>query len=156
MSKEEKYQNAIQILDEFLVSYMPKLDKIGLMATINSILKSNFKELVFVGFYLVRSLDGENILEIGPYQGDVLACARIDFGNGVCGTSAQRKETVIVENVKEFENYIACDSETNSEIVVPVIANGELTAVFDVDSSEIGFFNDIDKEWLEKIVRYLN
>ena len=156
MSKEEKYQKIIESLDDFLVSYLPKLDNVGLMATINSVVKSAFEQLVFVGFYVTRCVDGENILEIGPYQGHVLACARIEFGSGVCGTSAQKKETVIVPDVREFENYIACDCETLSEIVVPVIRNGEVTAVFDVDSRELGYFNELDRVFLERLVSYLN
>lgn len=155
MSKEASYSELVVSLDSFLASYSSKLDNIGIMATINSLLKSRFPSLIFVGFYIHRIIEGTSVLEIGPYQGDVLACARIDIGSGVCGTSAQRKETVIVENVAEYENYIACDAETKSEIVVPVLKNGELLGVFDIDSSELGFFNDVDKLWLEKLAGYL-
>lgn len=156
MSKSEKYQKLIEDLDEFLVSYVPRLDNTGLMATINSLMIRSFEKLVFVGFYLMRSVNGENLLEIGAYQGKVLACARIEIGNGVCGKSAQVKETVIVGDVNAIDNYIACDSETQSEIVVPVIRNGEVTAVFDIDSSEIGYFDETDKVYLEKLVEYLS
>jgi L-methionine (R)-S-oxide reductase len=152
MSKEEKYRLAYNSLVDFFSIYSPRLDDVGVMATISSVVKSHFSSLIFVGFYIMKNIDGTDVLEIGPYQGDVLACARIDIGNGVCGTSAYKKETVLVPDVSQFERYIACDNFTKSEIVVPVLFNQELKAVFDVDSGDLNYFDEVDKLWLEKIV----
>ena len=94
-------------------------------------------------------------LVVGPYQG-TLGCLRIPFGKGVCGTSAQKGETIIVEDVHAFPGHIACDSRSNSEIVVPVYdKDGKLAAVLDVDSTEIGSFDEDDKEGLEAICKSL-
>ena len=94
----------------------------------------------------------ERMLVVGPYQG-TLGCLRIPFGRGVCGTAAETGETQVVEDVHAVANHIACDSRTNSEIVVPVRnAAGELIAVFDVDSEQHASFDQTDKEWLERIL----
>jgi len=107
-----------------------------------------------VGFYRVTET---NLLTIGPYQGDVLACGTIPFGKGVCGVAAEKGETIIVDDVSEFPNYIACDSDTKSEIVVPVVRNGKVTAVLDVDSGEIGWFDITDNQSLESVIqKYLS
>ncbi len=103
-----------------------------------------------VGFYLV---DG-NELVLGPFQGDV-ACTRIGFGKGVCGTSWKKKQAIIVPNVAQFEDYIACSSRTKSEIVIPIMKNGSIVAVLDVDSNQLGDFNAMNQQWLEKVVELL-
>lgn len=104
-------------------------------------------ELNWAGFYLAR---GEELL-LGPFQGKV-ACVRIPFGRGVCGTAAQRRETVVVADVHEFPGHIACDGASNAEIVLPVIKNGRLLGVFDIDSPMHDRFNDADREGLEKLL----
>lgn len=156
MAKVEKYNQIREKLDDFLVSYSPKLDKIGLMATISSLVKSAFPSLIFVGFYLMKNIQGENILEIGPYQGDVLACGRIYLGDGVCGKAAQLKEIQLVPNVLEYEGYIACDSDTKSEIVLPLYENSEVSAVFDLDHGDFNYFDEIDKENLQQLLTYIS
>ncbi len=124
------------------------LDDIALMATINSLLAQRFPYFFWTGFY--RVCDGR--LVVGPYIG-TLGCLQIEFGRGVCGTAAARRETVIVRDVNQFPGHIACDPNSKSEIVVPVFdAKRELIAVLDVDSSELDSFDEEDRAGLEKIV----
>ena len=99
------------------------------------------------GFYLAH---GEELI-LGPFQGKV-ACVRIPFGRGVCGTTAVKRETVVVADVHAFPGHIACDAASNSEIVLPVIQDGHLIGVFDIDSPETNRFSDADRAGLEKLV----
>ena len=123
-------------------------------ATAACLLNEAFDYFFWTGFYVVDPLKPTELV-VGPYQG-TLGCLRIPFGKGVCGTSAQKGETIIVEDVHAFPGHIACDSRSNSEIVVPVYdKNGKLAAVFDVDSTEIGSFDEDDKEGLEAICKTL-
>ena len=105
-------------------------------------------DLNWAGFYVLKG--GELVL--GPFQGEP-ACVRIAIGKGVCGTSAEKRETVVVENVHEFPGHIACDSASNSEIVVPLIAGGRLIGVLDLDSPSIGRFDSADRAGLEMLAR---
>ena len=124
------------------------LDDIALMATINSVLANRFAHFFWTGFYRVC---GDKLV-VGPYIGTV-GCLQIQFGRGVCGTAAEKKETVIVPDVNKFPGHIACDPNSKSEIVVPVFGpNRELIAVLDVDSDQLDAFDDTDKQGLEKIV----
>jgi L-methionine (R)-S-oxide reductase len=124
------------------------LDDIALMATINSVLAHRFKAFFWTGFYRVC---GERLV-VGPYIGTV-GCLQIEFGRGVCGTAAQRRETVVVPDVSAFPGHIACDPNSKSEIVVPVFGpDGELIAVLDVDSDRLNAFDDEDRVGLERIV----
>lgn len=150
-AKAEKYQEVMTALDALIGIGEGKyeVDDIGKMALISWALKHHFPEFVFVGFYIVSKPD---ILTIGPYQGDVMACGTIPLGKGVCGVAAEKGETIIVDDVEQFPGYIACDSETRSEIVVPVIKNGEVTAVLDADCGEVGAFDEGDSKHLQSIV----
>jgi L-methionine (R)-S-oxide reductase len=124
------------------------LDDIALMATINSILANRFPYYFWTGFYRVCG----DRLAIGPYIGTV-GCLQIEFGRGVCGTAASRRETIIVPDVNEFPGHIACDPNSKSEIVVPVTdRDGNLIAVFDVDSDQPDAFDERDQQGLEKIL----
>jgi L-methionine (R)-S-oxide reductase len=124
------------------------LDDIALMATINSILAQRFAHFFWTGFY--RVLGGR--LVVGPYIGTV-GCLQIEFGRGVCGTAAQKLETIIVPDVNAFPGHIACDPNSKSEIVVPVFGRGgDLIAVLDVDSDRLDAFDEDDRAGLEKIV----
>jgi L-methionine (R)-S-oxide reductase len=124
------------------------LDEIALMATINSVLANRFPHFFWTGFYRVC---GERLV-VGPYIGTV-GCLQIDFGRGVCGTAAERRETIVVPDVHQFPGHIACDSRSQSEIVVPVLdGEGKLTAVLDVDSDRLDAFDEDDREGLERIV----
>jgi GAF domain-containing protein len=119
------------------------------MATINCILREALPYYFWTGFYLVHN--GELI--VGPYQG-TLGCLHIAFGKGVCGTAAKTKQTQIVSDVHQFPGHIACDSKSQSEIVVPVFDKEEnLIAVFDVDSTEKASFDEIDQKYLERLLR---
>ena len=121
------------------------------MATVASMLADSFEQFFWTGFYVVDP-EKENELVVGPYQG-TLGCLRIAFGRGVCGTAAATRTTQIVADVHAFPGHIACDSRSNSEIVVPVFdAAGRLIAVFDVDSTVFGSFDEVDAEWLERIL----
>ena len=148
--KIKRYEKALEELDYLLgVDGKYALDEIGKMATISTVLKMNLPYFLFVGFYRVMR---DQILQIGPYQGEVLACGTIPYNKGVCGVSAVRQETLIVPDVSQFPGYIACDDETQSEIVVPVMKDGELLAILDVDSVELDDFDQIDQEYLERLV----
>lgn len=123
-------------------------DVIAKMASVVAVLHGGMADFYWTGFY--RVVEGR--LVIGPYQGTV-GCLRIEFGRGVCGTAAATGETQVVADVHEFPGHIACDENSQSEIVVPVRnAEGELIAVLDVDSKLKGTFDDFDREQLEEIV----
>jgi GAF domain-containing protein len=124
------------------------LDDIALMATINSVLANRFAHFYWTGFYRVC---GERLI-VGPYIGTV-GCLQIEIGQGVCGTAAARRETVIVPDVEQFPGHIACDPHSKSEIVVPVFdREGTLIALLDVDSDRLDAFHEEDRVGLERIV----
>ena len=104
----------------------------------------------WTGFYRVC---GDKLV-LGPFQGPI-ACTRIAYGKGVCGTAWKRQETIVVPDVEEFPGHIACSSESRSEIVVPVWRDDKVIAVLDIDSEQLGTFDETDKVWLEKIVSLL-
>lgn len=121
------------------------------MATVSSMLAHSFTQYFWTGFYVVDTTKG-NELVVGPYQG-TLGCMRIAFGRGVCGTAAATQVTQVVKDVHVFAGHIACDGRSASEIVVPVFGpDGKLIAVFDVDSDQPAAFDDVDREWLERIL----
>ena len=120
------------------------------LSNMSALIFNSLQDVSWAGFYLVR--DGKLIL--GPFQGKI-ACTEIKFGKGVCGTTAEKKETIIVKNVHEFPGHIACDSESNSEIVVPIFKNGELYGVLDLDSKKLERFDEKDKILLESMVKIL-
>ena len=124
-------------------------DMVANMANISAIIKEMFG-FHWVGFYLVKG----NELVLGPFQGPV-ACTRIKFGKGVCGSSWERKETIIVDDVDKFPGHIACSPLSKSEIVVPVVADGEVIAVLDIDSENYGEFDGEDRGFLEEISRII-
>ena len=124
-------------------------DLIANMANVSSMIHHTFG-FWWTGFYIVK----HGQLVLGPFQGP-LACTRINYGKGVCGTSWERKETVIVPDVELFPGHIACSSLSRSEIVVPVFRGEDVFAVLDIDSKELSTFDETDKEWLEKITRLL-
>ncbi|HEX2120673.1 MAG TPA: GAF domain-containing protein [Thermoanaerobaculia bacterium] len=124
------------------------LDDIALMATINSLLANRFPHFFWTGFYRVC---GDRLV-VGPYIG-TLGCLQIEFGRGVCGSAAAKRETVIVPDVTQFPGHIACDPNSKSEIVVPVFdRDGALIAVLDVDSDQLNAFDEEDRVGLERIV----
>ena len=150
MDRESRYQNILKTAKYTLDNY--QMDEIGKMAIMATILKMEFSEWVFCGFYRVIE---SNLLEIGPYQGNIIACSHIAFDRGVCGASASKKKTIIVDDVSTFPGYISCDEKTVSEIVIPVIKNDDLIAVLDIDGERVGQFNRTDQLFLEKLVSYI-
>jgi GAF domain-containing protein len=122
-------------------------DFIANAANFSALVYHSIPDLNWAGFYFLK---GDELV-LGPFQGQP-ACIRIKFGQGVCGTAAQQRQTIVVPNVHDFPGHIACDSASNSEIVVPLIKNEELLGVFDVDSPLIGRFDDEDAEGLKKLV----
>jgi L-methionine (R)-S-oxide reductase len=125
-------------------------DLIANLANTASLLYHSMPDLNWVGFYLLK--DGE--LVVGPFQGKP-ACVRIAMGKGVCGTAAARRAVVVVENVHEFDGHIACDSASNSEIVLPIVRGNELVGVLDLDSPKFSRFDAQDQAGLEQIVAAL-
>ncbi|HGY56337.1 MAG TPA: GAF domain-containing protein [Caldithrix abyssi] len=125
-------------------------DAIANMANLSALLYEALQNVNWVGFYRLIG----NELVLGPFQGRV-ACVRIKMGSGVCGTSAQRKQTIIVDDVHQFSGHIACDARSRSEIVVPIIKNGTLLGVLDIDSPVLSRFTIEDKKGLEKLVELL-
>ena len=146
MKKYIKYQE-IYKQTESVVS--DENDLIANMANTAALLHETFG-FWWTGFYIVK----DNQLVLGPFQGPV-ACTRIGFGKGVCGTAWERRETIVVPDVHKFPGHIACSSLSQSEIVVPMFKNDEVYAVLDIDSKVLATFDDTDKEWLEKIVALL-
>ena len=120
------------------------------LSNVSAIL-NQMEDINWVGFYLV---DG-NYLYLGPFQGDV-ACTKIEKGKGVCGTAFERKETIVVPNVNEFNGHIACSSLSKSEIVVPIMKGNEVKAVLDIDSPIYNRFHEKEKEGLEKVTKLLS
>lgn len=142
MNKIEQYE----LLYEQVKALINKEnDNIANMANIAAVIHETFK-FWWTGFYRVIN----NELVLGPFQGPV-ACTRIAYGKGVCGTSWKEGKTIIVKNVHEFPGHIACSNESKSEIVVPIFKDNQVIAVLDIDSEHFATFDDIDKKWIEKI-----
>jgi L-methionine (R)-S-oxide reductase len=125
-------------------------NQIANLANIAAALKEQFN-FFWVGFYLI---EGEQLV-LGPFQGPV-ACTRIQYGRGVCGTSWKENKTIIVPNVDEFPGHIACSSLSKSEIVIPIYKNKNIIGILDVDSDELNAFDDIDAQYLTEIISLLS
>ena len=134
----------IKVLAEDEPNFLP------VFSNASALLYENMEDLNWAGFYL---MDKGSLL-LGPFQGKV-ACIRIELGKGVCGTAAGNDETQLVKNVHEFAGHIACDSASNSEIVVPIHKDGKVVAVLDIDSPSLGRFTEEDKTGLEGFVKVL-
>ena len=147
LSLEEQYR----LLKEQLRSLLSKNDEIiSNLSNFTAALKQTFEKISWAGFYLYNG----NKLYLGPFQGKI-ACTSIEIGKGVCGTAAEKKETVVVPDVNKFPGHIFCDADSKSEIVVPVFKEGKLLGVLDIDSAEFNSFGDTDKKYLEEIVGIL-
>jgi GAF domain-containing protein len=145
-SKEEKYQSLIAPLRELLGF---ETDFIANMANLSAVLKDTF-HFLWVGFYLVK---GDSLV-LGPFQGS-LACTRIGYGLGVCGTAWKEKKAQLVDDVDLFPGHIACSSLSRSEIVIPLVNQKEVWAVLDVDSEELAHFDSTDLQYLGEIVQMI-
>ena len=147
MVKIEKYK---LLLEQIRSLVEGETDVVAVMANIAAAIHLEMG-FWWTGFYRVK----DDELVLGPFQGPV-ACMHIPFGRGVCGTAWKQGETIVVPDVEQFPGHIACSSESRSEIVVPVFsASGEIKGVLDIDSRELGTFDEIDKEWLEEIVKVI-
>lgn len=144
-AKSSRYQRMYQQIKELVVV----TDNIySRMATINAVLHHKMKTFFWTGFYM---LDGEELV-VGPYQGS-LACLKLKRNTGVCWSGINSAKSVVVPDVHDFPGHIACSSLSNSEIVVPLMdSSGKVVGVFDVDSRDLNAFDEVDREWLEKIV----
>ena len=145
--KESLYQTIIEQLS-YLLEGEPNV--LANLSNASALLKTSFPNTVFAGFYL---FDGNELI-LGPFQGGV-SCVRIALGKGVCGESAASRQTVIVGDVKTYPNYISCDSSARSEIVVPMVKEGRLLGVLDLDSSLVDDYDDLDLKYLEEFVAIL-
>lgn len=125
-------------------------DLIANLSNASSLINLALHDVLWVGFYMMK--DGELVL--GPFQGKP-ACIRIKLGKGVCGTSAEKDQTLLVPNVDEFPGHIACDGDSRSEIVIPIHKDGKVIGVLDIDSGSLNRFNDDDKNGLEEVVKII-
>ena len=153
-SKAEIYQSLIPQIKALLDG---EPDLVANLANVSAALKEQFNWL-WVGFYLVKP-DSKNSAEtelvLGPFQGPV-ACTRIKKGRGVCGAAWQNAATLIVADVEKFPGHIACSSLSRSEIVLPLIKNGEVLGVLDVDATELDQFDETDKKYMEEIISLIS
>lgn len=145
-SKEDKYA---LLYKQIIAVTENESDSIANMANIAAMLHATFG-FWWTGFYRVVGKE----LVLGPFQGP-LACSRIAYGRGVCGTAWKEQRTQVVPDVEQFPGHIACSSASKSEIVIPIFKDGDVTAVLDIDSEHLATFDDTDKLWLERIVELL-
>ncbi len=144
--KKEKYESLLPQI-EGLISYEDNL--IANLSNIAAALKYGMN-FFWVGFYMVK---GDELV-LGPFQGPI-ACTRIRMGKGVCGTAWQKNETLIVPNVDEFPGHIACSSDSKSEIVLTASKDGKVKLILDVDSDQLNDFDEVDKEYLERLMKLI-
>lgn len=145
-----RQQNYELLISQVVSITAGETDIIANMANISSLLFNGIDDINWAGFYLFK----ESQLVLGPFQGNP-ACIRIALGKGVCGTAAETREIQIVEDVHKFKGHIACDTATNSEIVLPIIKDEVLIGVLDLDSTSFSHFNASDAEYLTKVVDIL-
>ena len=158
MAEELILSNKNSTKEDVYISLTPQIkalidgevDLVANLANVAAALKEAF-DFFWVGFYIVKN----NQLVLGPFQGPI-ACTRIGYGKGVCGTSWKENKTIIVDDVNEFPGHIACSSLSQSEIVVPIARNNEVVAVLDVDSDKLSQFDEVDQKYLSQIVEYIN
>ena len=150
-NKEEIYNELLPQIESVISC---EKDLIANMANISAMLKEVFN-FWWIGFYIVKEDNNKEELVLGPFQGP-LACTRIQYGRGVCGTSWKDKKTIVVPDVDQFPGHIACSSLSKSEIVVPIFNNSnKVIAVLDIDSKELNSFDTVDIKYLETTVSLL-
>lgn len=147
-NREENYTLVIKQLEALLRG---ETNHVANLSNASALLNQFLDRINWVGFYL---MDTNNELVLGPFQG-LPACIRIPLGKGVCGTAAQKKETVRVEDVNQFPGHIACDAASQSEIVIPLIKGEQLIGVLDIDSPEVNRFDELDQKKLEEFASAL-
>ncbi|WP_426348836.1 GAF domain-containing protein [Alloiococcus sp. CFN-8] len=147
MTRKEKYENLLLMLKGILE---PEEEEITKLSNAAALINALSEDISWCGFYLLRGKE----LILGPFQG-LPACTKIGLGKGVCGTSAEKREIIIVEDVDKFPGHIACDSASRSEIVLPIIKEGKLIGVLDIDSTTVDRFTEEDKNYLKEAVAIL-
>ncbi|MBK4780533.1 GAF domain-containing protein [Streptococcus lactarius] len=145
--KESQYQLLLAQLDALLTD---ETNALANLSNASALLNQALPRSVFAGFYLYDKSE----LILGPFQGGV-SCVHIALGKGVCGEAAQKQETIIVEDVHQHANYISCDSRAMSEIVVPMVKDGQLLGVLDLDSEIVADYDQLDQAYLEQFVSLL-
>lgn len=147
-NKKERYEVLLPQIEALVA------DEKDVVANLSNVVAALRQAMGFfwVGFYIVRENQKESQLVLGPFQGPI-ACTRINFGKGVCGTSWKEKRTIVVPDVELFPGHIACSSDSKSEIVLPAFKNGEVALVLDVDSDRLNDFDQTDALYLEKVMR---
>lgn len=148
LTQKQKYESLLSMMDSLLKD---ETDVITNLSNASALIKALVSDVNWAGFYVIKN----NELVLGPFQG-LPACNRIQIGKGVCGTSALKGETMLVKDVHSFPGHIACDSQSNSEIVIPLKQNNKVYGVLDLDSPTVGRFNEEDKTYLEKVVEIIN
>ncbi|TEA85375.1 GAF domain-containing protein [Bacillus thuringiensis] len=146
-SRVQQYETVIKQLDALLTG---ESNVVANLSNASALLNQLLDRVNWVGFYVTEG----NQLVLGPFQG-MPACVRIPFGRGVCGVAAETKTTQLVADVHQFPGHIACDSASNSEIVVPIVKEGAVIGVLDIDSPEKNRFDEVDQRYLEKFVETL-
>ncbi|HDR6316887.1 GAF domain-containing protein [Bacillus cereus] len=146
-SRVQQYETVIKQLDALLTG---EPNVVANLSNASALLNQFLDRVNWVGFYVTEG----NQLVLGPFQG-MPACVRIPFGRGVCGVAAETKTTQLVADVHQFPGHIACDSASNSEIVVPIVKEGTVVGVLDIDSPEKNRFDEVDQRYLEKFVETL-
>jgi len=141
--RDKRYQ---ELLPQLKALISDELNEVANLANISAALRQTFK-FFWVGFYKV---DSDTELVLGPFQGDI-ACTRIIRGSGVCGTSWQTKQTIIVPDVDKYPGHISCSVMSKSEIVVPILKSGKVRLLLDIDSNRLDDFSEIDKKYLEEL-----
>ena len=143
-NKEKNYQILLSNIDYYLIEGDNLITN---LSNLSAYLNYFLDDVNWVGFYLY---DGEK-LALGPFQGNP-ACTIIHLGNGVCGVAAKNKETLVVNDVDSFPSHIACDSSSKSELVIPIVKDDKLIGVLDIDSPLLSHFDNVDKQYLEKVI----
>jgi len=144
---EENYERMVQTVKAFLDG---ESNLIANLANTSAIINEYVNDINWVGFYLMD----KDELVLGPFQGKP-ACIRIPVGKGVCGTTVEKKETIVVTDVHQFPGHIACDAASRSEIVIPMMKNGEVVGVLDIDSPKLNRFTALEQHYLEAVVKVI-
>ena len=148
MNIESKLDNMLLMLEGLIQDEDLPLTK---LCNASALINALIGRINWCGFYIVKN----NSLILGPFQG-MPACTKIEIGKGVCGTSALKRETLVIKDVHKFKGHIACDAASNSEIVVPIVKDDKLIGILDLDSDEFDRFTELEKDYLERSVLILN
>jgi len=152
MKNKGRFGLLLERIREIVNSSLERDEK---LRSICKLLRENFSHFNWVGFYLVDEVKGDELI-LGPFEGESTEHVRIPFGRGVCGQAAQTKKTFLVQDVSKETNYLACSPKVKSEIVVPILKDGELVGELDIDSYRLSAFTEEDREFLEKVCEILS